>query len=94
MAFWGDDGDTGERGYDYDEVMTDAQDHETQIVEATGDRDISVGIHNVDNVDYEVWASGGRLGDKTKYYGDFSEFRSDVMSLYPEFAPDLEDLGW
>lgn len=92
VYFSGDDNDDGIRPFDFDEALQDCRDHESQIVEVTGDRDVSVGIHNSSSYEFEVWADGGRFGVKTRYFSDFDDLREEVKKLYPE--ADWEEVGW
>lgn len=91
MSYY-DDNDDGERPYDYDEVLQDCRDHESQIVEITGDRDVAVGIHEVDAYEFEIWVDGGRYGTSTKYFANFDELREDAKTLYSDC--DWEEVGW
>jgi hypothetical protein len=88
----GNDNDDGERPFDFEEVLQDCRDHEAQIVEATGDRDICVGLHNSNSYEYEVWVDGGKFGVKALYFADFEEMRIEAKKLYPD--ADWEDVGW
>jgi hypothetical protein len=88
----GDDNDDGERAFDFEEVLQYCRDHEAQIVEATGDRDVCVGLHNSNSYEYEVWVDGGKFGLKTRYFADFEELRSVSKQLYPN--ADWEEVGW
>lgn len=87
-----DDSDDGERPFDFEEVLQDCRDHEAQIVEVTGDRDVYVGLHNSNSYEYEVWVDGGKFGLKTRYFADFEELRSETKKLYPN--ADWEEVGW
>ncbi len=84
--------DSNEDIYDLEELQEEAHDHRAQIVDATDDTDIAVGVHLVDRSDYEVWADGGRLGEKTRYFYNFEDLRETMKELYPE--SDWENLGW
>lgn len=91
MSYY-DDNDDGIRPFDYDEVIQDCRDHEAQMVEVTGDRDIAVGIHNWDSYEFEIWADGGRFGDKTQYFINFEDLREEAKALYTD--ADWEEVGW
>jgi hypothetical protein len=94
MVYWnayGSDDDDLQR-FDFEEVMQDCRDHEAQITEVTGERDIQVGMHNSDAYDFEVWADGGKFGLKTRYFANFADLREEVKTLYPN--ADWEEVGW
>lgn len=84
--------DNNEDIYDIDELQEEADQHRSQIVDATGETNIAVGVHLVDRSDFEVWADGGLLGDKTRYFINFEDLRETLKELYPE--ADWENLGW
>lgn len=87
-----DDSDDGIRPFDFEEVLQDCRDHEAQMVDVTGDRDLAVGLHNSNSYEFEVWVDGGRFGLKTRYFGDFEELREEAKKLY--FECDWEEVGW
>lgn len=84
--------DNDETIYDLDELQEEANHHRAQIIDATGDSDIAIGVHLVDSSDFEVWADGGLLGSKTRYFYNFEELREELKELYPD--ADWENLGW
>lgn len=84
--------DNNEDIYDAEELQEEAGIHRSQIIDATGDSDIVVGVALTDASSFEVWADGGRLGSKTRYFIDFEDLRETVMELYPE--SDWENFGW
>jgi len=84
--------DNNEDIYDIDELQEEADHHRSQIVDATGENNIAVGVHLSDSSSFEVWADGGLLGPKTRYFIDFEDLRETLKELYPE--ADWENLGW
>ena len=87
-----DDSDDGIRPFDFEEVLQDCRDHEAQMVDVTGDRDLAVGLHNSNSYEFEVWVDGGKFGLKTRYFADFEELRAEAKKLYREC--DWEEVGW
>ncbi len=84
--------DNNEDIYDIEELQEEAETHRSQIIDATEDSEIVVGVHMSDRSSFEVWAEGGRLGSKTRYFIDFEDLRETVKELYPE--TDWENFGW
>jgi hypothetical protein len=87
-----DDNDDGINALDYDELETECNDTAFQASQATGDRDIVVGLNPNGRYDYEVWVDGGRFGPRAEYFGSFEEVREAIKEKYPD--ADWEDLGW
>lgn len=100
FAQW-DDHDNGERPVDYETLQDECNDHSYQIQQATGDRDVVIGINPLGRYEYEIWADGGFFYKKREdgavlmepiYFPDFEELRSKAMELKPE--ADWESVGW
>jgi hypothetical protein len=77
---------------DYDELETECDETTHQAFQATGDRDIAIGVHPNGGFDYELWLDGGAFGNKTLYFASFEEVREAIKEQYPN--GDWEDVGW
>jgi hypothetical protein len=77
---------------DYDELETECSETAYQASQATGDRDIVIGVHPNGRNDYELWVDGGAFGTQAHYFGSFEEVREAIKEKYP--TADWEDLGW
>jgi hypothetical protein len=87
-----DDNSDGIDEINYDELETECNDTAFQAGQATGDRDIVVGVNPNGRWDYEIWVDGGRFGGTAQYFSGFEEVREAIKEKYPD--ADWEDLGW
>lgn len=76
----------------YDDLQTECDDTMLQASQATGDRDIVIGVHPNGRFDFELWIDGGVFGNKARYFRGFEEVREAIKAEYPN--GDWEDVGW
>jgi hypothetical protein len=74
--------DTDTFPYDPEEIQMEARDMEEIYHLTTGDRSISVGVHEVNRYDFEVWLD--RADEKTKYFGSFDDLDEFIREQYPD----------
>ena len=68
--------------YDPEEVEMEARDKEEIYHLVTGDRSISMGVHEVNRYDYEIWLE--RDGEKVKYFASFDDVDDFINEQYPD----------